>query len=89
MHGHEDYERPYKVYYYLILEVEVLVPLVRYGVVRVTHIRRVLLEHHGARVLLHTHWLVRGVFVLRYAGPVHIRLGIVYNLTGGIRWCLL
>ena len=75
--------------WYLILEVQILVPLVRHGVVRVTHISRVLPVHYSARVLLHTSWLVRRVLVLRYAGPVDIRLRIVDNLTGVTRGCVM
>ena len=74
---------------YLILQVEVLVPLVRHGVVGVTNISRVLPVHYRAGVLLHTCWLVRGVFVLRYAGPVNICLGIVNNLLGVVRGCVI
>ena len=74
---------------YLILQVEVLVPLVRHGVVGVTNISRVLPVHHSAGVLLHTCWLVRGVLVLRYAGPVNICLGVVDNLLGVGRGCVI
>ena len=74
---------------YLILQVEVLVPLVRHRVVGVTNISRVLPVHYRSGVLLHTCWLVRGVFVLRYAGPVNICLGIVNNLLGVVRGCVI
>ena len=70
--------------YYLVLEIQILIPLVRNRVVGITIICRVLPVHHSTRILPHSCWLVRRVFVLRYSGPVHICLRVVHNLDSGL-----